>query len=897
MTELIQFAILGLGVGAVYVLLGQGLVLVYRGSGVVNFAHGGLALVGAFVYVDLIDRGWPTFAAIAASIVVNALLGAAIHILVMRPLRTSSPLIRVIATLGVLIILQAAVTLRYGAEPRSVTSFLPPEVISLQGVDVPVDRVLLLVIAIVTTLALWALSRYTLAGLAAEAVAENRRAAASLAWSPDRVATTNWALGGALAALAGILVAPLTGLQITTLTGLVIAAMAAALLASFRSFWLVLVGGVSIGIVQSEIGYYVSAQGWSTAVPFLMIMAVMILRGRSLPLRGSEVEHRPAVGTGQIRLRVVVPIVAVIGVLSLTYFSDDVNALVITTFIVATMLLSIVLLTGYAGQLSLAQFTLGGVGAWFSGRSVVELGWPFEIALIAGVLGGMLIGLMFALPALRTRGANLAVVTLGLGIAVHAVWLGNGRWTGGDAGTLVGPQTLFGLDIDPILKPANYALFTLVCFTLVATMVARIRRSSTGRSLLAVRTNERAAASLGISVFAAKLFAFVVSSGIAGLAGTLLAFNGYAITYDTTFDPFKSITAVTQSVLGGVGFIAGAPIGSTFADGGAGSYINNHLFSGVDTQWLLLVGGLVFILVLLLNPNGLVSGNLEMAHKLRKRVGKTSPPSAVHDAALSDDTGFAATPRALRANSLTVKYGGVLAVDSLDLRVDPGRIVGLIGSNGAGKTSAIDALTGFTPSSGEVLLGEDGIDTWAAHRRARAGLSRTFQSLELFDDLSVRENILAAQRPATRLSSVGELVAPLDEKLRPAAVAAVDGLDLTGVLSERVDALSFGQRRLVAIARALAMGPSILLLDEPAAGLDEQETEELSVLLKRLARSTGIGILLVEHDIALIMSVCDHITVLDFGKCIASGTPDEIAIDPAVRVAYLGGAAAPDSRI
>lgn len=890
MTELLQFAILGLGVSAVYVLLGQGLVLVYRGSGVVNFAHGSMALVGAFVYVDLLEHGWSALPAAVVSMIFNLLLGAGIHLLVMRPLRTSSPLIRVIATLGILIVLQAAVTLRYGPEPRSVAGFLPQQTVSVLGADVPVDRLWLLAIAVGVTTMLWLMSKYTLIGLAAEAVAENRRAAASLAWSPDVVATMNWGLGGALAALAGILVVPLTGLQITTLTGLVIAAMATALLASFRSFWLVLAGGIGLGIVQSEVGYFVSGQGWSTAAPFLLIMLVMIVRGRSLPLRGSEVEHRPAVGSGLLRPRVILPLLMVTGVLALFVLDANGNAVLITTFIIGTMLLSIILLTGYAGQLSLAQFTLGGIGAWFSGRSVAALGWPFEIALVAGVGGAMLVGSIFALPALRTRGVNLAVVTLGLGIAIHAVWLSNGRWTGGDAGTMVGPQTFLGVSVDPILSPGSYAVFTCVCFTIVAFVVANIRRSGSGRQLLAVRSNERAAASLGISVLSAKVFAFVVSAGIAGLAGTLLAFNGYAITYDTTFDPFQSITAVTLAVLGGVGYIAGALLGATLADGGLGTFINNHLFANFDPQWLLLVSGLLFIVILILNPNGLVSGNLDMARKVRSKFARSTSRVEAVTVPEPDSAGdvYTVTPQNLKVEGLTVRYGAVVAVDALNLEVRPGEVVGLIGSNGAGKTSVIDAITGFAPASGAVTLGEQRIDGWPAHRRARAGLSRTFQSLELFGDVSVTENLLTAGRTGNWLSTLRDLVYPRQSNLKPAAIAAVRSLGLESELNARADGLPFGRRRLVAIARALAMRPSILLLDEPAAGLDENETEELSRLITRLASETGVGILLVEHDVALIMKVCDRITVLNFGKSIACGTADEIASNEVVRDAYLG---------
>lgn len=894
MTEILRFALLGLGVGAVYVLLGQGLVLVYRGSGVVNFAHGGLALLGAFVYFELTsEQGWSTWPAVAAALALNALLGALVHLMIMRPLRTSTPLARVIATLGVLIVLQASVSIRYGVEPRSVPGILPEDHVRLLGVTLTSDRLWLLGIAVLITALLWGVSRYTVFGLAAEAVAENRRAAAALGWSPDLVATVNWSVGGALAALAGILVVPLTGLQVTTLTGLVIAAMAAALLASFRSYWLVLLGGLGLGIAQSEISRYTEIQGLTTAVPFLVIMVVMVVRGRGLPLRDTVLERRPEVGTGRIRPAIVIPLVVVVALLAVGVLSDDLNRVLTVTSVVSAMLLSIVVLTGYAGQLSLAQFTFGGVGAWFAGRSVAALGWPFEIALLAGIAGAMGIGLVFALPALRTRGVNLAVVTLGLGASVQALWLSNSEYTGGAAGTVVGPQTFFGISIDPLVHPSRFAVFCLLMMTLVALAVANLRRSGSGRRMLAVRTNERAAASLGVNVFTTKLHAFVVSAGIAGLAGTLLAFTGYAITYETTFEPFQSITAVTLVVLGGVGFVAGPVLGSTLAPGGLGSLITDSL-DGVDPAWLVLVGGVAFILILLQDPNGMVSGNLHAIAKLRARRNRereapVSSAGPTLGSALIEVAEPVARPSAvLEVAGLTVRYGNVTAVRDVHLEVRPGEVHGLIGANGAGKTSVIDAITGFARASGTVTLDGRRLDRSSANSRARAGLSRSFQSLELFDDMTVAENLLTAAHDRSRLDAVRDLVWPRTQRLQPAAIAALRELDLVDDLGRRPDALPFGRRRLVAIARALASGPVILLLDEPAAGLDEHETAELTGLIRRLAVDWGLGVLLVEHDMSLVMAACDRVTVLDFGAVIASGTPEQVSRDDAVRRAYLG---------
>lgn len=896
MSEVINFALLGLGVGAVYVLLGQGLVLVYRGSGVINFAHGGFALLGAFIYYEMSDRaGAPVILSVSASVLACAALGALVHVLIMRPLRKSSPLARVIATLGVLIVLQAGVSIRYGVTPRSVDGFIPEKSVQILGFSISSDRLWLTLIALSVTAILWAFTKYTRLGLASQAVAENRRAASSLGWSPDLVATINWAFGGALAALAGMLVVPLTGLQIETLTSLVVAAMAAALFASFRSYWMVLVAGMMIGVIQSEIGRFVPVQGLTTAVPFLVILTVVIFRGSVLPLRDTVIEKRPEVGTGSIRPKIVIPIVIGFVLLSQLVFDSKYNAVLIVTCVVAIMLLSIVVLTGYAGQLSLAQYSIGGVGAWFAGRSVVELGWPFEAAMAAGVFGAVAVGALFGLPALRTRGVNLAVVTLGLGTSIHALWLGNTRFTGGDAGTVVGSQTFLGFSVDPITSPQNYATFCLIWLAITAVLVANVRRSSLGRRLLAVRTNERAAASLGIDITKTKLAAFMISSALAGIAGVLLAFTGYAITYQTTFDPFLSITAVTHAVIGGVGFIAGPLLGSTLAPGGIGTQITD-LIVGVDAAWLTLAGGVVLILILIQDANGLVSANLHFARKLRRNRPRSSDqPSGTGLADLDLEPGdsLERPSSTLDVTGLTVRYGAVTAVSNVDLKVEPGQVVGLIGANGAGKTSVIDALTGFTSAEGEIKLDGQRLDGLSAHRRARAGLSRSFQSLELFEDVSVAENLLTAATEENLGGKWRSFLWPRAQRLQPPAVAALREFNIVGDLGKKPDELPFGRRRLVAIARALASGPAIVLLDEPAAGLDETETAELTGLIRRLADDWGLGVLLVEHDMSLVMAACDRITVLDFGAVVAEGTPDEISRHPAVRLAYLGESEVP----
>jgi sulfate-transporting ATPase len=245
-------------------------------------------------------------------------------------------------------------------------------------------------------------------------------------------------------------------------------------------------------------------------------------------------------------------------------------------------------------------------------------------------------------------------------------------------------------------------------------------------------------------------------------------------------------------------------------------------------------------------------------------------------------------PRTLEVQGVTVRYGGVVAVDDVSFSVTPGTVLGLIGPNGAGKTSVIDAVTGFTRASGSVRLEGKDLMGLPPAKRARAGVSRSFQSLELFEDSTVFDNLRAASDPRDKLSFVRDLVYPASPPLPSSVVAAIREFGLEGDLDRKVQDLPYAQRRLLAIARAIASQPSVLLLDEPAAGLGDVETAELAHLVRRLADDWGFAVLLIEHDMNFVMSVCDRLVVLDFGSQIAEGTPEEVRNDPIVVAAYLG---------
>jgi ABC-type branched-subunit amino acid transport system ATPase component len=252
------------------------------------------------------------------------------------------------------------------------------------------------------------------------------------------------------------------------------------------------------------------------------------------------------------------------------------------------------------------------------------------------------------------------------------------------------------------------------------------------------------------------------------------------------------------------------------------------------------------------------------------------------------DTSRAAEPPLLEVTDLTVRYGGVVALDNVSLTVPRGSIVGLIGPNGAGKTTLVDALTGFAQCTGSVRFGPARLDRQRPHERARRGLARTFQAGNIFDDLTVEENILIGERRSSAwLSTAWAVLSGRPERPLPATARLIETLDLGELLDSRVDELSEGRRKLVSLAQALASDPELVLLDEPAAGLDSTESAWLGAQL-RAVRDSGVTILLVDHDMDLVMNVCDHVVVLDFGKVIAIGEPRTVLDDPTVVSAYLG---------
>jgi len=898
MKQVLLFAILGLAQGGAYALMAQGLVLVYRGSGVLNFAHAAFGMAGAYAYYELtVNHGWGTGPALAGGVLVAACLGLITQAVVMRHLRDAAPLTRMIATLGLFLFLTEGIVLIYQDHAFSAPSVLPVSRVSVGlGYTVGVDELSIVGLAVLITVALAATSRRTRFGLASSAVAESEVAVATLGWSPSVIAAVNWTLGGALSGLAAILITSSVGLS-TDLGLLIIPALAAALVGRFESFYHTLFAALAIGVAVTEATRYISAPGWGSSLPFLVIIAILVLRGRSLPHRGERVPKLPRVGTGRPRPVPLVMAIAAAAILLQWVLPLNWIAAVTSAMLFAIVLLSLVVVTGMAGQLSVVQYTLAGIGALIATRAAISFGLPFPAALAGGVIGAMPVALLVGLPALRLRGVNLAVVTLAAAYVAQNLVFSNNHITGGYDGTPLPSPSLFGWSVDGILHPQRFALLALAALVASAIVVMNLRRGRAGRRMLALRANERAAASLGVSITAVKLYAFVIGGALAALAGVLLAYQNTFAVFNG-YDVIGNIYAVALGVIGGIGSVLGALVGGAAAPDGIVAQAFSSL--GDIAQWVQLFGGLAVMLTAMFMPDGAALETLRSLRRLTAWPRRSTPdrdtsaqPASLKPRGTDRRQPAEAAERAttLDISGLSVSYGGVAALEDVTLRVAPGEVVGLIGPNGAGKTTLIDAVTGFTrPRAGSVSLGGQDVTGRHPTELARRGLGRSFQSLELFEDMTVEENLLAAVDRQDATAYLTSLLRPGKHQLNAAAMAAIEEFGLGEHLQRFPGELPAGRRRLIALARAVSARPGVLLLDEPAAGLDSAETEAIGGLIRRLADVWGMAVLLVEHDTELVFSVCDRVVVLDFGRRIASDVPSRVRADTAVLSAYLGAA-------
>ncbi|MHB8670958.1 MAG: branched-chain amino acid ABC transporter ATP-binding protein/permease [Acidimicrobiales bacterium] len=591
----------------------------------------------------------------------------------------------------------------------------------------------------------------------------------------------------------------------------------------------------------------------------------------------------------------------------------------------AAVAIALNLVMGYAGQISLGHFALLGVGAFTTGvlTSPDRLGLPFVLAVPISALSGAAVAFLVGLPALRLRGVYLAIATIGFSYAMERSVFRARALTGGSSGVatprpIVGSFTFF--------RNGDLLGVLLVLLGVVYLVDRNVCRSRVGRAFQAVRASEAVAASFGVDVGATKLLAFVLSGAMAGVAGSMYAplvgtVNAGSFSYE------QSLLLVVLVVIGGLGSRAGVVAVAFFY--AELPRLLTGIFGNGLRGWDLVLGAVGLMVAVRNHPGGLGEAWIERRERQLSRTdrsgdsagaagGQGGGPDAESPQAaevviaglphmVADGAGTSGgevggrgarpgTEAALEVVGLTVRYGGLVAVDDVSLQVPRGQIVGLIGPNGAGKTTLFDAVSGLVrPDSGRVrLLGRD-VTRLPAHARAAAGMGRTFQGIGLAKDLSVIENLLLAQNGAARYSLPEALTlsgrAPATERqLRERAREAVAALGFERYADVAVRRLSHGQQRIVELGCVLVTAPELVMLDEPSAGMAPGVAEQLATRLCDIRDQLGRTVLLVEHNVPLVLDVCDSLVVLSSGSVIASGSVDDVAGQAAVVSAYLGEA-------
>ncbi len=560
------------------------------------------------------------------------------------------------------------------------------------------------------------------------------------------------------------------------------------------------------------------------------------------------------------------------------------------------------ILLGYTGQICLAQAAFWGIGAYTSALLTTKLGCPVWIGMFASFAVAALFGVLLGIPSLKLSGHYLAVVTIGFGFIVQLLltnWIG--LTNGADGVTQIPSPSVGGFVFN---TPGRFFYLASAALVLLTMACIRLKNSRVGRALLAIRQNEMAAETTGIHTTYYKIMAFALSSGYAGFGGSLFAHSGAHYISPDTFSFDQSVMLLAMTVLGGDGSAVGAIVGASLL-----SLLPELLRSLKDTYMMVYAAAIVLIMIFM--PGGIANliGAMAPARKLRDWwVSRTAPESQLPSAVSSRGPAPVHTARnvlpipsdrlnpgwvLLSVKGLAKHFGGLKAVDGVDMNVGKGEIHALIGPNGSGKTTIINMLSGlYVPTAGEIrFLGRD-VAGLSPHGIAAAGIVRTFQNIRLFGALSVLDNVMIGEHVLSKsgvVAGVLRLPAQRSEErdLGERALETLDFVGLGGRRSAQAKSLPYGQQRLLEIARALASGPKLLLLDEPAAGLNAAETERMTELLYRI-REQGITILLVEHDMNLVMSISDQITVLNFGKKIAEGTNEQIEVHPEVISAYLG---------
>ena len=903
MQEFLPFIVIGLATGAVYGLAGIGLVLTYKTSGIFNFGYGAIAALVAFCFYFLNIHGLPWGAAAAISLLVFAPILGLVLELVARTLGGADETIKVVATVGLILIVESIGSLWYPTNPPTFPDFLPQSTVRMLGVNVTWAQIILFLFSAVAAATLYWFFRSVRSGIVMRGVVDNADLVSMSGDDPVLVRRRAWVIGSVFAGVAGLFLAPSLTLDGATLTTAVFAAFGAAAIGYFTNLPLTFVGGLFVGVASALVDKYSATVSWvgglPPALPFIVLFVVLIVLPRRLlvqrrlaaTMRVRHAYHAPprvrlTAGAIAIGLLAVVPIIQAGKV--------DVWSAALINMI---LFLSLGLLVRRSGQISLCHLAFAAVGAAAFGHFAGNDGLPWLLALVLASLVAVPVGALIAIPAVRVSGVFLALATLGFGILMEQAFYTRDFMFGSSTLGLNSPRPAVSIGGWNLSTDTGFYYLLLIITVLVVVTLTVINRARLGRLLEAMADSPLALETHGTTSSVLKVIVFCIVSAIAAMAGALEAML-FHFGIGTYFPSFSSLTLVALVVIVTIGdpwYAVIAAIGY--------SVIPAYITSATTTSVLNLAFGLGAATAALAVGKGRTP---EPVRRVLDRLGGRKPAP---DTAPARDRARVAAPPAvaqrargsrdapasqgLVVRDLSVRFGGVHAVDGVSLKAPVGKITGLIGPNGAGKTTTFNACSGLVrASSGQIVLHDTDVTREGPPRRARRGLGRTFQRTELFSSLTVRQNV-AMGREAS-MAGANPLAQIFGSRHSKRLISEVvdEALELTGttrICDAQVGVLPIGQRRLVELARELAGPFDMLLLDEPSSGLDGHETEQFGQVLQIVARERGCGILLVEHDMSLVREVCDYVYVLEFGQLIFEGTAEEMQNSAQVRSAYLGG--------
>ncbi len=901
--------VIGIFTGLTYGLLATGLVLVYRSSKFVNFAHGSIGAFGASVLGMLVvDHGAPYWPAFLVAIALAAGLAALVEVSVVRRLAGRPSLIGMIATLG---LSQFILVLALLLNSDGMSGFTFPEPTRLPTFEVgtlPIGTpyVAMLVFGPLLLAGLAAFLRRHRLGMAMRAAADDRDNALLEGIPSRRMTTMAWGIAGGIAAFSAMLVTPTTaGQSIETLgPDLLLKGLAGAVIARMASVPIAIAVSVGVGVMEQVLLSNPDTRNLVSVVIGLSIVIALLRQpalSRAVLDRGSwrraNVASLPTAYRSVRAIawapRALLTLAAVVAV-SLSWVVSNETASVLTAVAgFALVGLSVGLITGTLGQLSLGQFAYAGIAAAVSVHVVDGTG-SFVFGVLCGVAAAAVTAALVGVPALRLKGLALAVSTLAFALATSA-WLLRLDIFLGD-GVQPAKPTWLG---DPVELATDYYLFALVMLGLGLWVAGNLRRSGFGLSLEALRDNEDAARALAIPSRRRKLQLYAFSGALAGLGGVVIGHSQSQLTVNS-FPAASSIDVVALAVIGGLAVTGGPILGSLIIIG-----IPGLVSLGLPGEAALALGWLAVVVLLPGGLGGLIvrardswadwtagRAGIDVATARGRTVAVPTSPLA-GQLRINDLSSEPVQPDAplLVVEGLARRFGGVVAVDGVDLEVRGGEILGVIGPNGAGKTTVFEMIAGFTqPDAGRVFFAEEDITFATPESRARLGLARSFQDAALFPTLTVSETLsLARERIEPASVWAAALGAPLGDRLRAeAGEEMMERLALTPFSGHQIAELSTGIRRVVEIGCLLTLQPRLLLLDEPFAGIAHSESEALGDLLLDLRDQLGTTMVVIEHDLSLLSRLSDRMVAMNLGRVIAAGTPDEVRQHPVVVRSYLG---------